>query len=1330
MRITNLAIRYRPTVAVLTVMLVLGGLVSYVTIPKESFPSIEIPTIIVTTLYFGASPDDVESLITRPIEEEIASIKGIAEMRSTSGQGVSTVMVEFSPDVSMDLAFQRVRDKVQLAKPEMPSDIEEPAVYEVDVEDIPMMSINLAGPYSLARLKDVADNLADDVETIPEVLEVEIVGALEREVKVDVDLAALQGYGLAFQDVIDKINNENINIPGGTIQVDRRNYLVRLDESFVDIETELANLVVNSPNSRPVYLRDVAHIDFGYKEQATYARLAVFQEDVDGQTVRRSQSEAYPVVTLNIKKRSGANILITADKVRAVVDDFVFLPGTEVATTGDQSEQVQIIVDDLENNIISGLIFVVLVLLFFLGVRTATLVGIAIPLSMFLTFIVFQTLGQELNFVILFSLIIALGMLVDNAVVIVENIYRYRELGHSRFDAARKGTQEVGSAVVASTATTVAVFIPMLFWPGITGEFMGYMPLTLIITLLCSLFVAVIINPVITGYFVRLDSESAPARSRMARQFGILTLVVAAIMIGLANWRTLLVLAVTIPLFVVLLRTLFSQISARFVRTGLPRLIRRYRVFLRIMLKRDYTVHEAPFARKGLWRATGVCALVGALAIGNVMGNPGLSSQSPPGMFLFAFGGLLSLLVTPVLAFIAICRTRNPYLRNIAAIGSMSVGFLLLIVGGILSGYTNAAASAVLLVPGMILMAFGILGVLAHSMEIVYLGAWRSVRGGIAFLVISGVVLTLMVLTRGVEAQTFIILLLLPAGIAGVGLLGAVLNRQRRANWLLTDNRAKLLVGTVGGFVAILGLFAAAPTGVEFFPDTDPNIVTVGLETPLGTHVHETNRVTDVANGRINTLLDQNNQDRDNVKNMLITVGSGGGGNPLMAGGPSNPETSLIQLNMVDYGERRESTRQTLQRLRQQLQGIPGVQTVIDRDQVGPPVAPPVNIEVAGDEFEVITDLTQQIMVLLQDAALTGVIPGLVDLADDLDVGRPELEVRINRENAARAGLDSRQISNTVRSAISGVTASKYRTGDDEYDITVRLGEQERSSVESVEQLTVVDQGRQIPMSSLANFEIGEGLGSITRLDQSRVATITGDVAPGYNGAAVLGQVQQYLAEFQANMPPGYSLSYTGENEEQAEAFGFLGTALGIGVAAIFMILIAQFNSVFVPVIIMIAVGLGLIGVLFGLILTRTAFGLMTFIGVISLAGIVVNNNIVLIDYIRQLRDRGLGKAEAIIEGGATRLRPVVLTVLTTIIGLVPLTFGLNIDFVGLLNELQPNIQFGSENTQFWGAMGTAIISGLTFATFLTLVIVPVMYSSFDSLHTHLTRAFRSAEAE
>ncbi|MCB9538547.1 MAG: efflux RND transporter permease subunit [Myxococcales bacterium] len=1260
MKITETAIKLRTAVMVLTAALCLGGIYAYVALPKESNPSIEIPNIVVTTLYPGASPDDVESLITQQIEQEVAGISGIDEIRSTSTEGVSTIVIEFTPDVAINEALQQVRDKVGIAKADLPTDAEEPLINEIDLSEFPIMVVNLSATYPLAQMKKVAEDIQDKIEGIPSILEVDLIGALEEEVQVDADLGRLQGYNLAFKDLIDTITRENVNLPGGSIDVGRLNYLVRVNGEFDD-PLQIENLVVKAPDRKPIYVRDVAEVRRGFKDRSSYSRLRVLQRDDDGELHVVEDHGYQKVISLSVKKRAGENIIDAADAVRAAVASMDLPNGTEVLITGDQSKQVRNLVKDLENNIISGLIFVVAVLLFFLGVRNSLLVGVAIPLSMFTTFLVMLVMGQTLNFIILFSLIIALGMLVDNAVVIVENIYRFLEEGHEHFTAANEGTAEVGIAVVASTATTVAAFGPMLFWPGVIGEFMSFMPLTLIITLLCSLFVAIVINPVITGYFARVPGDTRRAASKWPRRITALTVLALGASIGFANPTTLIVLVVGTVITVVVHLLVMQRIGDFFVETGLPWAVESYRRFLETMLLREEGV-------------------------------------------------------------------RWPVFRNSFALMCFAAGFGLAVVGGILFAGLGLKPALVFLAPGGALFAIGLLGIVVHALEVVFLGGWASVKFGLGLSAVMGGTLGIMYLSpRPLEVETIAELMLLPVLITVVGLLGWPFSRRWR-HFVLTDNRAKLITATLGGLFAIFGMFALAPTGVAFFPETDPNQIQVVVDAPLGTNIETTNKVASEVAGRIDALLADDANSKANTKNVLVSVGVGG--DAMFGGGAARAETATISMNLVDFEERAEGSRATMERFRQQLEGLAGADIEFKRDQAGPPTGPPVNIEITGPNYKTIVDITERVKAKLQAALDAGRLKGMVDLRDNLKVGRPELRVVIDRERAAQFGLDTRKIATTVRSAINGQEAGTWRDGEDEYDITVRLREDDRQSLEAVEQLTVMHEGTQVPLVAVADTKLGSGLSSITRLDQQRVVTVMANAASGVNAQELLQKVQKELEAVQRGLPPGYTMKYTGESEDQAKSFGFLTTALGTGVALILIILIGQFNSIVSPLIIMIAVALSMIGVLLGLIVTRTPFSLFTFIGVISLAGIVVNNNIVLIDYMIQLRDRGMAKREAVIEAGATRLRPVLLTAMTTVLGLIPLTFGINIDFVGLLVEGDPDFRIGSANTQFWGPMGTTIISGLTFATFLTLVIVPVMYSAFDSLSDRIRGAFRMVHVD
>lgn len=1285
MNITDLAISNRTAVVVLMLALTVGGLVSYVALPKESQPQIEFAQIVITTVYPGASPDDVESIITQEIEREVATITGLDELRSTSTEGVSTVIAEFLPDKDIDEASREVREAVDLAKVEFPADVEEPIVSEIDLDQMPVVTVNLLTDGSLTQLRSTAEDLQDEIESVPGVSGVDLLGGLEREVQVDVDLAALQASGLSINDVVGAIQTENANIPGGSVDVGPENYLVRVNGEF-DRPEEILDLVVSSPGGTPVYVRDLADVTFGYKDRSSYARLEIVQEETeDGEFVPVEGVENLQVIRLNVKKTSGENIIEVVDGVEAAIDAFAFPSGTSYVLTGDQSEQVEILVKDLENNIIAGILFVVAVLLFFLGVRNAALVGLAIPLSMFVSFLVFSVMGQTLNFIILFSLIIALGMLVDNAVVIIENIYRFREEGYSRWEAARKGTGEVALAVAASTATTVAAFAPMLLWPGIIGKFMSYMPMTLIVTLTSSLFVALVINPVVAGFFVKTDAEireeEAAKKTRppnvRARRIGLGLVAFTALVVGIANWKTLVFLAVAIPALVLLYRNALEPAHRRFAGQTVPRMTDAYRRFLKWMLQRDYGVRRA-------------------------------------------------------------------LLRNTFALGSFTGGFVLLIAGAALNA-AAAPAGFLLIVPGALALLVGVLAIVFHSLETAYLGGRASVKAGLVFGAIVAVLALFLTLAGRIDlssvqgVEVLVGMFLLPALVAGFGGLGVLFGpggRRERARKttsfgspyvVLTDNRARLLTATLGVLVGVIALFFVAPTGVEFFPTTDPNYIQITAEAPIGTNIERSNEVADEVYSRVQALVETDEGTGGNTRDVATSVGVGG--DVMFGGGSASAERSSVTLNMVDYEERAEPSSETMRRIRETLAGLPGVDLQVEQDQGGPPTGAAVNIEVSGPEFEGIQDLANELKSRLEEATEAGRIEGLVDIRDNLNSGRPEYRVEIDRERAAAFGLSTQQVALAVRGAVNGVEASQWRDGKDEYDITVRLREADRQSLRQIESLTVLNEGVQVPLVSVARIVPASGLGSVTRLDQERVVTVLGDAAPGANANAVLAQVQAELAPVLADTPPGYAVAYTGANEEQNESFGFLTTALLMGLALITIILIAQFNSIKNPLIIMVAVGLSLIGVMLGLILTRTPFGLMTFIGVISLAGIVVNNAIVLVDYIEQLRDRGEDKQEAIVDGGSTRLRPVLLTAFTTVIGLIPLTFGINIDFVGLMVDLDPSFSIGSENTQFWGPMGTAIISGLTFATFLTLVIVPVMYSAFDSLALRLAAARQPDDA-
>ena len=1102
-RLTSFAIDHPTSVMVMTVILILMGLMSYDRVPKEMAPEIVVPFILVNTVYPGVAPGDIETLITQPLEDELNTIGDIKTITSVSAESYSMISIEFDAGMDMNEALQRVREKVDIAKPELPPAAEEPEIIEINFSDFPIMQVNIAGDYSLVRLREVAEELQDRLEQIPSVLEARLTGGLEREVQVDVDLAKLKFYGVAFDDVIDAVRFENVTVPGGSIDVGGVKFLVRVPGEFEET-APLADIVVETRSGRPIYIRDIATVDFGFKERESLARL-------DGNSV----------ISLAIIKRAGDNIIETADAVSVVIADMEadFPPGTIVKITSDVSEDIAGMVSSLENNIISGLLLVMAVLIFVLGVRTAPFVGLAIPLSMLLSFSIISLVGFSMNMVVLFSLILALGMLVDNAIVVIENIYRFRERRFDRVRAAKYATAEVAVPIIASTATTLAAFFPMTFWPGITGEFMKYLPLTLIITLSSSLFVALVILPTLAARM--LDTEDAPVGITPGLRR---ILIGAAVLLGV-------VLLIVNPLTAVLL-----------LITG-----------------------------------------VGAYAFHHYVGHPA--------------------------------------------------------------------------------------------------GHWLMTKG----------------VPRTVE------------------------NYEKVLRWAL-DHRWRMIWSAAGSLVFVVIVFWFLNAGMEFFPeDIPPTTVYIQVEAPLGTSVEETDRIVRQIEQQISGVEGQ-----EDIESVVSTVGSKVSGG--FEGGGQGTHLATVAVNFVDYEDRQGDVFALEDRIRETAgRNLAGANIALEEPAMGPPTGLPVAIEITGDDARALKRLGDELVSILENSPIFAKLDGL---ESDMAEGRPELVIEVDREKAALYGLTTQDIGWTVRNAINGTEASKYRDGKDEYDITVRLAKEYREDLSSLGDLTINSDGDQIPISSVATWRVDKGYGDVNRKDLDRMVTISSDVRAGYNANAVLGEIQAELAGFEARLPTGYRLNYAGQQQEQQESQAFLTGAFLMALFLIGFILVSQFDSITKPFIILTSVLLSTIGVLIGLMVFRMPFGIiMTGVGVISLAGVVVNNAIVLIDYIDILRTRDkLDRREAIVQGGKTRFRPVMLTAVTTILGLMPLAIGLNIDFNGLYTRLAPDFYWGGEQAAWWGPMAIAVIAGLAFATLLTLILVPVMYSLLDDFDNWMRRVLTRPE--
>ena len=1114
--LTTLAIDNRITVFVLTILIVIVGLTAYTNLPKENFPEVSQPTVYIGTSYPGNSPADMENLVTRPIEKEINSITGVDIIRSTSVQDFSSIVVEFVTDTDVSDALQKVKDAVDKAKSELPTDLPaDPNVFELDFSEFPILNINLSGgDYSLEQLNEYAEYLEEEIERLQEISKVEIRGVDEKEVKIHADPFKMDARMVSFSDIETAIANENVTISGGNILAGDVRRSVRVVGEFTDPQ-QMEDIVVKREEGDVVYLKDVATVEFDYKEKQNYARLA-----------------SQPVVMLDVVKRSGENLIEATEKILEIIEvaQANVLPADlDITITNDQSEQTRMMVSSLENNIISGIILVTLVLLFFLGTRNALFVGVAIPLSMFTTFLILGALGITINMMVLFALIMALGMLVDNGIVVVENVYRLmEEQGLSAYQATKQGVGEVAMPIISSTATTLAAFLPLAMWPGIIGEFMKYLPITLIIALGSSLFVALVINPVLISTFMKVDKHGATNHRKM--------------------WINVIISAVIGAVF----------------------------IFLKVY-----------------W-------------VGNLL--------------------ILIALLFPLNVYVLV-----PMMN-----------------------YFNER-----LIP---------------SVERIYLR-------------------TLEFALRGIKPYLF-------------------------------------FFGTVLLLVFSIGLMAVFTPNVLFFPENEPAYVNVFIEYPVGTDIETTNALAIEMEKKVVEVVAPY---KSIVKSVVANVGQGTSDPSDMGsvGQGETPHKARITVNFVEFKDRLDiSTSSVMTEIRESLDSYPGVTVTVDKNSNGPPTGKPINIEISGEDFETIVALSDR----FRNAINNSGIEGIERLRSDLETGKPELLINIDRESARRFGLSSAMVANEIRTALFGKEISKYKQGEDEYEVYLRLQDEFRYDQDVLlnKNITYRDNKGtmvQVPISSVATAELSSSLGSIRRIDLKRVVTLSSNVLDGYNATVINDQIKNMLIDFP--IPAGYTISFTGEQEKQAEEMAFLSNALMIAVFLIFMIIVSQFNKITAPFIIMTSVLFSTIGVFIGLVVFQMDFiVIMTMIGIISLAGIVVNNAIVLIDFIELSRKRRRNELgikngvlpydevlNSIILAGRTRLRPVLLTAITTILGLIPLAIGLNIDFIKFFTSYDADFYMGGDNVLFWGPMSWTIVFGLSFATFLTLVIVPVMYLLTDKLN-------------
>ena len=1095
---TSWAIDNKTSIYVLAVIISILGLMNYYFIPKEQFPQVVIPYIVVNTPYPGTSPEDIENLVTRPIEKQLKSISDVKKVTSNSVPDFSSIIVEFDPNVSIEDAKQRVRDAVDKSKTDLPSDLpDSPQILDIDISEFPVMYINISGNYSLDKLKKYAEFAQDKIEGVKEITRVDIVGALEREIQIDADIFKMQAAKVTFSNIEQAVAGENLTISGGTIINNGTKNTVRLKGQFQNVET-IRNIVVHSSSGAYIKLTDIADVKDDFKEQESFARL-------NGENV----------ITLNVIKKSGANLLDASDQIKDIVDNQLkgrdFPSDLTLTLTGDQSRFTRNTLEELNNTIIIGFILVTIVLMFFMGFTNSFFVGLSVPLSMAVAYLVLPGIGFTMNMIVMFGFIFALGIVVDDAIVVIENTHRIHKTHPDIKVAAKMAAGEVFMPILSGTLTTLAPFFPLAFWPGIVGQFMHYLPVTLIITLFASLFVAYIFNPVFAVSFMQheydaegdLKKEWKQTRKFLIVVFGISLLFYVFQMFGIANFL------VMVDLLVILYHYALRKWIASFQETLWPSLMDLYERTLRYLL------------------------------------------------------------------------------------------------------------------------------------------------------------------------------------------------RKNRAAWML-------LWMTILFFFTIFLTGVVKPT-VLFFPNSDPNNVYVYIKMPGGTDQLVTDSVTRIAEKLVYKVIGKNNPDVESIISN-VTIGAEEQGFT-STGKPFNK--GKISVNFVEHKLRTTgiSTTKYMEMLRDGVKDIPGAQVTVDKSKMGPPTGKPINIEVTSENLDYLVSDAYAFKGYLDSLR----IPGIDELKTDFEMNSPEIVIEIDRDRAMREGLSTGQIGMEIRTALFGKEISKFKQDEDEYPITLRYKKVTRDNINSLVNLLITyrdmnsGQLRSVPLSTVARIDYSTTYAGIKRLDQKRVITVYSNVVSGYSANDIVPKIKQLATNF--NKHEGTEIKLTGEQDDQAETMTFLIKAMVIALGIIFFILITQFGSISKTIIILSEVIFSVIGVLLGVIIFKMDLVIMmTGLGIVALGGIVVRNGILIVEFSDVMKQRGLKTREAIVLAGRTRITPVVLTATATMLGLVPLAVGMNINFVTMFTQLNPHIYFGGDNVAFWGPLAWTIIFGLSFATFLTLVFVPALY--------------------
>ena len=1255
----------RPVAILMAVMAVcVFGWVSYKRLSLTLMPDISYPTLTVRTEYPGTAPEEIENLISRPLEQELGVVPRLVRINSISKAGQSDVVLEFAWDADMNVVAQDIREKVDRVR--LPDGAERPLLLRYDPSLDPILRFGLHGPQSLYELRYLADHeIKRTLEALDGVAAVKVKGGLEEEYQVRVDERKLALLGLDINTLNTRLAQSNVNLPGGNLHEGQTQYLVRTMNEFRTIG-EIGELIIaRQPGGVDVRLRDVAEVTASHKELEVITRvngresieIEVFKEAGANvvEVARRVRNAIYGLDAQRAyvaQKKAAASRQATAPAAQkegdskqgptrqqrmaeaqqrardAQMTDFIEyrLPeGAAIDLLTDQSVFIQKSIDEVKSNaVIGGLIAIALLYLFLRNLLHTLIIGVTIPVSIIATFAPMYMWDVSLNIISLGGLALGVGMLVDNSIVVLESIFRCREEGDDLLHAVIRGTGEVGGAVVASTLTTVAVFFPIVFVEGVAGQIFGDMALTVVFSLMASLVVALFVIPMLasrstanlratsTAGGAYLQFPDMPPDAGIARRVldALQTLALTGMRYGLALAGTLYV--------VVMAAVAVVAVLAWPLHRPVERWIIRPRCSLLERLARWMAGSPHDFWSGHIW--------------------PGMIAVTALDHFRTAMLG-------------AAGRMRHARLSG---------------------RLWRAAVFPVVLLAQLIRLMFA------------------------CFLRVIGTALFLQVMTAAlVILAAFRIggMILQPLVRPALAVTGAVIAQLQRANvralnWCIARGWSVAL-GSVALFVAVV-LFAGPRLGRELIPQVHQGEFNLDVTMPVGTPIERTAEVV--------TQIEQIALAQSEVERAATRVGTDEGAT---SSADEGEHTGQVTIRLKP-GSNAIAEEALIGRIRAEVRDLPEIKIEVSYPSLFTFKAP-IEVEVRGYELATLRRLSREVEGRLRD------IPGLADVRSTLQAGNPELQVVYDRDRLAEYGLTLRGVADLVRNKVQGHVATDFRQRERQIDVLVRLQEKDRLGLDELRNLVVNPGGAiAIPLEAVATISVAEGPSEIRRVDQQRTALITANTSGLDLGTASL-LIHDAVRDIE--FPAGFHCLVAGQNEEMQTSLNSMMLALGLALFLVYIVMASQFESLLHPLIIMFTVPLALIGVILVLWLASIPVSIIVFIGMIMLAGIVVNNAIILIDFINTLRASGVELHEAVRQAGAARLRPILMTTLTTVLGLLPMALGLG------------------EGAEIRAPMAITVIVGLTSSTVLTLVVIPTVYVLVERRRAHAVPVSDAAAA-